>query len=209
LRGWSHAIACGVAMLSTIALCARGGDEIARLLSVAVYGASTILLFGASAAYHLGAWHGVRRAVLRSLDHSSIFILIAGTFTPFCVTLLTGTERMVVLALIWGLAGIGVASSILAPSLPRGFSVGLYLVMGWLGLIPAPTVMHVLPASALALLVGGGLLYSVGAIIYARRWPDPFPSIFGFHELFHLFVIAGNIAFLTVIWIWVAPATPH
>src|SRR4051794_28754471 len=110
LRGWSHAIACGVAMLSTIALCARGGDEIARLLSLAVYGASTILLFGASAAYHLGAWHGARRAALRSLDRASIFILIAGTFTPFCVTLLSGTERALVLALIRGLAGLGVAS---------------------------------------------------------------------------------------------------
>ena len=98
---------------------------------------------------------------------------------------------------------------ILTPSLPRGFTVGLYLGMGWMGLIPAPTLMGVLPTSAQALLVGGGLLFSVGSIVYARRWPDPFPSTFGFHELFHLFVIAGNAVFLTVIWIWVAPMTPQ
>jgi hemolysin III len=209
LRGWSHAIACGAAILSTIALCTHGGDEIARLISLAVYGASTILLYGASAVYHLGAWHGRRRAVLRSLDHASIFVLIAGTFTPFCVVLLSGAERALVLALIWGMAGIGVSSSILTPSLSRGFTVALYLGMGWMGLIPAPTLIGLLPASALAVLLGGGLLYSIGAIVYARRWPDPFPSTFGFHELFHLFVIAGNGAFLTVIWLWVASATPR
>jgi hemolysin III len=174
-----------------------------------VYGASTILLYGASALYHLGEWHGARHAALRSLDHASIFVLIAGTFTPFCVALLLGTERAMVLALIWGMATIGVLSTVLTPGLPRGFTVGLYLGMGWMGLIPAPTLVGLLPASALALLVGGGLLYSVGAIVYARRWPDPFPSTFGFHELFHLFVIAGNTAFLTVIWIWVVPARPH
>jgi hemolysin III len=196
-----------VAIPSTIALCARGGNEIARLLPLALYGASTILLYGASAAYHLGSWQGPRRAVLRSFDHASIFILIAGTFTPFCVILLSGAERLLVLALIWGLAGIGVATSILTPGLPRGFTVGLALGMGWMGLIPAPTLIGLLPGSALALLVGGGLLYSVGAVIYARRWPDPFPSTFGFHELFHLFVIAGNAAFLAVIWFWVVPGT--
>lgn len=205
LRGWSHAVACGIAILSTIALCARAGDERARLLSLAVYGASTILLFGTSAAYHLGPWQGARLAALRSLDHASIFVLIAGTFTPFCVILLAGTERALVLTLIWVLAAIGVASTVFAPHLSRRYTVGLYLGMGWLGLIPAPTVTGLLPPLALALLVGGGLLYSVGAIIYARRWPDPFPSTFGFHEIFHLFTIAGNAAFMIVIWIWVAP----
>ena len=209
LRGWSHAIACGGAILTMIALCIRGSDSIATLLALGVYGASTILLYGASATYHLGPWHGPRRAAFRSIDHASIYVLIAGTFTPFCVTLLAGSERVVVLALIWGIAAIGVCASILAPNLPRRYSVGLYLGMGWMGLIPAPTLIGLLPASALALLLSGGLLYSIGAIIYARRRPDPFPSTFGYHEIFHLFVIAGNAAFLTVIWIWVAPATPH
>jgi len=209
LRGWSHAIACGVAMLTTVALCVRGSDSIVTLLSLAVYGASTILLYAASATYHLGASHGPRRATLRSLDHASIYVLIAGPFTPFCVILLSGSERVLVLALIWAMAVIGVSTSILIPSLPRGFSVGLYLGMGWMGLIPAPALIGLLPASALALLLAGGLLYSVGAMVYARKRPDPFPSTFGFHELFHLFVIIGNAAFLTVIWIWVAPVAPH
>lgn len=209
LRGWSHAVACGVAIFSTIALCVRGSDNIATLLALAVYGGSTVLLYAASATYHLGSWHGPRRAALRSLDHASIYVLIAGTFTPFCVTLLSGSERVVVLALIWGMAITGVVSTTLTPGLPRGFSVGLYLGMGWMGLIPAPTLIGLLPPEALALLVSGGLLYSVGAIIYVRRWPDPFPSTFGFHELFHLLVVAGNAAFLTAIWFWVAPATPH
>jgi hemolysin III len=187
----------------------RGSDNIATLLSVAVYGASTMLLYAASATYHLGTWHGRRRVALRSLDHASIYVLIAGTFTPFCVNLLSGSERVMVLAIIWSMAITGVISTTVTPSLPRGVSVGLYLGMGWMGLIPAPTLVDRLPASALALLVAGGLLYSVGAVIYARRWPDPFPSTFGFHELFHLLVIAGNAAFLAAIWIWVAPAAPR
>jgi len=187
----------------------RGSENIATLLALAVYGASTVLLYAASATHHLGGWHGPRHAAFRSLDHASIYVLIAGTFTPFCVTLLSGSEGALVLALIWIMAGLGVCASILTPSLPRGFSVGLYLGMGWMGLVPAPTLIGLLPASALAFLLGGGLLYSIGAFVYLRRWPDPFPSTFGFHELFHLFVIAGNGAFLTVIWFWVASATPR
>jgi hemolysin III len=206
LRGWSHAIAGGLAVLTTVALCLRGSDNIATLLSLAVYGVSTMLLYAASATYHLGSWREPHRATFRSIDHGSIYVLIAGTFTPFCVTLLAGAERVTVLALIWGMALTGVCASVFIPSLPRKISVGLYLGMGWMGLIPAPTLAGLLPASALALLLGGGLLYSIGAVVYGCRRPDPFPSTFGFHEIFHLFVIAGNAAFLTVIWFWVAPS---
>ena len=107
--------------------------------------------------------------------------------------------------LIWSLAAIGVTFSVLTLSMPRWATVALYLVMGWVAVVPAPSLVRLLPPPAVALLIAGGLLYTAGAIVYARRRPDPFPSIFGFHELFHLFVVAASTAFFAAIWVWVMP----
>jgi hemolysin III len=169
------------------------------------YGSSMIELYAVSAVYHLGSWHGRRRSIVRALDHANIFILIAGTYTPFCVNVLSGWLRPAVLVLIWSLAAIGVTFSVLTLSMPRWATVALYLVMGWVAVVPAPSLVRLLPPPAVALLIAGGLLYTAGAVVYARRRPDPFPSIFGFHELFHLFVVAASTAFLAAIWVWVIP----
>jgi hemolysin III len=176
-----------------------------RLLSMLVYGLSTIVLFATSAAYHIGPWHGRRYAVLRALDHANIFVVIAGTYTPFCVNVLSGWLGPTILVVIWALAAAGVTLSVTTLRLPRWATVALYVGMGWVAVVPAPSVVGLLPLAAVGTLVGGGLLYTAGAIIYARRRPDPLPTVFGFHELFHIFVIAGNAAFLAVIWIWVVP----
>jgi hemolysin III len=189
----------------TVALVLRSHDDLPRLLSMLVYGLSMIELYAVSAVYHLGAWQGRRRQIVRALDHANIFILIAGTYTPICVNVLSGWLRPTVLVLIWALAAVGVTLSVLAVAMPRWATTGLYLVMGWVAIIPAPSLVRDLPASAVALLVGGGLLYSAGAVIYALKRPDPLPRFFGFHEVFHLFVIAGSITFLAAIWIWVMP----
>jgi hemolysin III len=189
----------------TVALVLRSHDDLPRLLSMLVYGLSMIELYAVSAVYHLGAWQGRRRQIVRALDHANIFILIAGTYTPICVNVLSGWLRPTVLVLIWALAAVGVTLSVLAVAMPRWATTGLYLVMGWVAIIPAPSLVRDLPASAVALLVSGGLLYSAGAVIYALKRPNPLPRFFGFHEVFHLFVIAGSIAFLAAIWIWVMP----
>ncbi len=170
-----------------------------------VYGLSMAAMFAVSATYHLGHWRPDRRRVLRALDHASIFVLIAGTYTPVAFYVLTGSERPAVLAAIWILAAAGVALSGRTLRLPRWATAALYVGMGWAALAPAPSVVRALPLPASATLALGGLCYTVGALVYARRWPDPLPRVFGFHEVFHLLVIGGAAAFAAAIWLWVAP----
>jgi hemolysin III len=205
LRGWSHALATGAAVVATAALASRTADDPARLASLLVYGASLILLFGASAIYHLGGWQGQRRAFFRAIDHAGIFVVIAGTYTPVGVIVLAGGLGTAMLVFIWLLAAIGVVISAAPIELPRWIRVGLYACMGWTAVVPTAALVQALPLTATALVVVGGVLYSIGAVIYARRRPDPLPRIFGFHELFHLLVIAGCAAQFAVIWIWVVP----
>jgi hemolysin III len=150
-----------------------------------------IELLAVSASYHLRAWRPPVRATLRALDHASIFVLIAGTYTPIAFNVLAGWERVGVLATIWALAAVGVTCSLLTPRLPRWARAGLYLAMGWVALIPAPSLVRALPALAVAGLIVGGLFYTAGALVYARRWPDPLPRVFGFHEVFHLGTVIG------------------
>ena len=205
LRGWSHALATVATVVSTVALSLRSHDDLPRLASVLVYGASMIWLYAASAIYHIGSWRGRRRAVLRTLDHANIFIVIAGTYTPICVNVLSGWLRPTMLLLIWTLAATGAILSMVTVRLPRWVTVVVYLSMGWIALVPAPSLVRLLPTPAIVTLIGGGVLYTAGAVIYALRRPNPFPRVFGFHELFHLFVIGGSTAFLAAIWTWVMP----
>lgn len=205
LRGWSHALAAIAAVVVTILLLVETRTDAVRFVSVLVFGLSMIGLYLGSAVYHLGRWDGRRHALMRAIDHSNIFLLIAGTYTPICVNVLTGPLRVVVLGLIWTIGLSGVITTMLALRLPRWASTGLYLGMGWVALIALPQLAQLLPWQAIAMLVSGGLLYSIGAVIYALKRPNPLPRIFGFHELFHLFTIAGGAAFVAMIWIWVVP----
>jgi hemolysin III len=205
LRGWSHALASVAAVLATVGLCVRSWDDAPRLLSMLVYGLSTIQLFTISAVYHIGHWRGRRESILRALDHASIFILIAGTFVPFCVNMLAGWVRPTILLVIWVLALTGAALSVVTLKLPRWIIVSLYVALGWVGIVPAAMLVQSVPVDAIITGTVGALFYTCGAVIYARRRPDPWPRIFGFHELFHLLVVAGNAAFLAAIWIWVVP----
>ncbi|MCL4369351.1 MAG: hemolysin III family protein [Chloroflexi bacterium] len=205
MRGWFHIFAALGSVAATVGLLLRTLDDPLRLLSLLVFGLSTIELYTVSAIYHVGWWKGRRRTVLRALDHANIFVLIAGTYTPICVNVLSGWLRIALLALIWLLALVGVAGAVFTLRLPRWVSTGLYIVMGWVALIPAPVLIRLLPWEAIGLLVGGGVLYTVGALFYALKRPNPFPRVFGYHEIFHLFVIAGGTAFVVMIWGWVVP----
>jgi hemolysin III len=162
-------------------------------------------MFAVSAAYHLWPWRAAGRRAARALDHASIFIMIAGTYTPFCVTVLSGWLRTAVLAAVWLLALLGAVRSAVGLALPPWAGAGLYLALGWAALPAAPALAQALPRSALLLLGTGGLLYTLGAIVYARRWPDPDPRLFGFHEVFHLLVIGASVVFFAVLWLWVLP----
>jgi hemolysin III len=202
LRGWSHALAAVAVSVFTILLCLRSHTDPPRLLSLLIYGLSMIELYTVSALYHIGKWSERLRRTLRALDHANIFVLIAGTYTPLCFNLLSGWIRPTILLLIWALAITGVALATLTLHTPRWLTAGLYVAMGWIALLALPGFLVALPWLAIAWFLMGGIFYTIGAVIYAHRWPDPFPRIFGFHEIFHLFVIMGTVAFAVPVWVW-------
>jgi len=205
LRGWSHAGAAVAALGTTVALYALCGDDRPRALSMLVFGVSMILLYAVSATYHIGRWQPRTERILRALDHANIYVLIAGTFTPLCVNVLDGSFRTTMLTVMWSIAGAGVVLSVFTDHLPRWLTAGLYVGMGWIGVVLLPSFAAHLPWPAVGLLLGGGVLYTVGAVIYALQRPDPYPQVFGYHEVFHLFVIGGSAAFAVAVWVFVLP----
>jgi hemolysin III len=190
LRGVLHQVAFAVSLVTGTALVALAEGTPARG-AAAVYAVSVALLFGISAAFHRGTWRGRSFHVMQRLDHSMIFILIAGTYTPFAVLLLQGTAQVAVLATVWGGAAVGIALRTALRRPARWLFVGLYLALGWVALGVMPQILREGGAAVLVLLLAGGALYSAGAVVYALRRPDPSPRWFGFHEVFHAFTLAA------------------
>lgn len=189
LRGVSHEIAAGIALAGLVALVLLAPGPRARVAAL-VYGLSLVALFSVSALYHRPTWSPRARLWMRRLDHSAIFLLIAGTFTPLCL-LLGDARARTMLTVVWVGAGLGILRALLWPRAPRALATALYLLLGWVAVPLVPAMYRALGGVPLALLAGGGVLYSVGAVIYATRRPDPFPRVFGYHEVFHALVIAA------------------
>ena len=205
-RGYLHAGAAVVAALGGTYLVALSGGDRPRQLSMIVYGTSLTLLFAFSAVYHVHTWAPARRAILRRIDHANIFVLIAATYTPISFNLLSGWWRVSVLGAVWGAALVGVGTAVAGVKLRRWARAGLYVGMGWIAAVALGQISAAVPWPAIGLLITGGALYSVGALLYARRWPDPWPRVFGYHEVFHLLTIAAAIAFYVVVLVYVLPA---
>jgi hemolysin III len=197
LRGVSHQIAAFLAAPAAAALVMGAGGGSARAAAL-TYGASLLTLFAVSATYHRPTWSLRVRRVLWRIDHSAIFVLIAGTYTPFCV-LLGGAVGRLALAAVWIGAAIGVTVAIAWPDASKRVMAAIYVGFGWMAFPVLPMLRAKLGGHALALLFAGGLLYCLGALVYARRRPDPFPAVFGFHEIFHLFVIAAAACHFVVV----------
>jgi hemolysin III len=174
----------------------------------AMYGLAVAGLFGVSALYHRGRWQPVVRARLQRTDHSMIFVLIAGTYTPICVYVLDGTLGAALLAVVWIGALIAAALELRPTPATRGAVVVLSIALGWVALPAFPAVVDKLGWVPTALIGLGGVLYTVGAVIYARRRPDPLPDVFGYHEVFHALTIAGAASHYAVIAFWVLPLAP-
>jgi hemolysin III len=189
LRGVSHEIAAGVALAGLVALVLLAPGPRGRVAAL-VYGLSLVALFSVSALYHRPTWSPRARLWMRRLDHSAIFLLIAGTFTPLCL-LLGDARARTMLAVVWVGAGLGILRALVWPRAPRVVATALYLLLGWAAVPLVPAMYRALGGASLALLAAGGVLYSVGAVIYATRRPDPFPRVFGYHEVFHALVIAA------------------
>ena len=188
LRGVLHEAAFAISLVTGTALVCLAEGAQARTAAT-VYSLSVALLFGTSAAYHRGPWTGRSREVMRRLDHSMIFILIAGTYTPFALLLLEGAARWTVFSLVWGgaVAGVVLRNAVKRPA--RWLFVGIYMLLGWVALGVLPQLRDAGGTSIVVLLLVGGLFYSLGALVYATKRPDPSPRWFGFHEVFHAFTL--------------------
>ena len=195
MRGRLHQYAFFVALVCGVVLCsiALSRPGIAAFLSCLIYSTTVLGLFGISALYHRRVWSERGYQVMRRLDHSMIFIFIAGTYTPFCVELLTPGKAALMLSLIWAGALGGVALKTIWPHLPRWVGAPLYLALGWGAVAILPDVLHNGGVTCLVLLMIGGIIYSVGAIFYAMRRPNPWPTVFGHHEFFHACTLVAAI----------------
>ena len=193
VNGWLHftGAVLAAATLALLVSTAAAHGTARHVVGAAVFGASALLMFGASALYHI-SHQSPRRALYRQLDHSMIYVFIAGTYTPICLSALWGTWLGApLLVVVWVLAAAGVLQKITWPDAPRGLEVALYLGLGWLAAPATRPLLRAVPADTLAWIVAGGLLYTVGALFYWRKWPRGIPGRFGFHELWHVFVLAA------------------
>jgi hemolysin III len=188
------------AFVGTALMLSATMDQPIKMLVFGCYGLSLSGLFLASSTYHFYDLGLSGNLLLRRLDHSAIFLLIAGTYLPILVHLLDGAWRITMLSIVVGLAVLGVGFKLVWFHCPRWLDASLYLAMGWMAVIPSPLLYESASASQLALLGGGGLAYTVGAIIYALKWPDPWPDRFGFHDVWHVFVLVGAGCHFAMTW---------
>ena len=205
VNGLTHFFGAIAAFVGTFGLLVLGRGSLLREAALATYGLCLILLFACSAAYHLAHADARGLGILRKLDHSAIYLLIAGTYTPFCLLAFGGFWKWGLFAVIWSLALIGIVVKIFVMNAPRWVSAGTYVVMGWLCLGAVGEMLRVLPAGALAWLATGGVIYTLGAIVYITRILDFAPGRFGFHEVWHIFVILGAVAHFISIAAFLVP----
>ncbi len=207
LRGVSHqwAFFISIALGLALVLTAPPGRATA---AAAVYAACVVILFGSSALYHRVNWRtAAARRWMRRLDHSAIFLLIAGSYTPFAVLVIDGMLGDVILAVIWSGAALGIFLKLVWIDAPKWLVTLIYVALGWVVLAAAPDLVSELGLTATSLVALGGVLYTAGAVIYALRRPDPVPAVFGYHEVFHVLVIMAAALQYAVIAFWVLPGT--
>jgi hemolysin III len=205
MRGVVHEYAFFVAVAAGAVLLVVAPSGKARV-AAAIYVLGLAGLLGTSALYHRVTWRkpNVRRW-MRRLDHSMIFLLIAGTYTPFALLVLSQPLGTVVLVLIWTGAAGGIVLSLLWPDAPRPVSAAIYISLGWVAIIAMPQMAERLGWVGVGMIALGGVLYSLGAIVYARKRPDPYPTVFGYHEIFHVLVVAAAALHFAVIAFFVLP----
>jgi hemolysin III len=198
LRGMSHLVAFFVALVAGPVLVAQATTPTARVTTT-IYALSMVALFGCSALLHRGNWSDRTRPWFRRLDHSMIFVFIAGTYTPVSALSLDSGLATMVLVAVWIGAAAGVLVTVFWIDAPRWVTAACYIVVGWIAVLAIPALWSALGPAKFALLAGGGILYTLGAVVYARKRPDPVPHVFGYHEVFHALVIAAVICHYALI----------
>ena len=203
LRGWLHTYGFFAALLCGVVLCALAATRpgAAPVVAALIYSVSIAAMFGTSALYHRRVWTPRGFALMRRLDHSMIFIFIAGTYTPFSVLLLPRDRATVILAVVWGGALAGVAMKLAWPHAPRWASAPLYVALGWVAVFVLPDLLDRGGVALLVLLLVGGIAYTVGAVCYALRRPRGWPAYFGHHEFFHACTLVAALAHHVAIYL--------
>ena len=205
-RGVSHQWAFFVALAAGVALVIAAPSGRATLAAT-IYAISVAAMFGASALYHRVDWQTLAaRRWMRRLDHSMIYVLIAGTYTPFALLVLDGGLAKAVLVTIWAGAALGIALEMFWSDTPKWLTAAVYVMLGWVAVIAFPELASELGVLGMALVAGGGVLYTAGAVIYALRRPDPAPAVFGYHEIFHVLVIAAAVLQFVAVAAYALPA---
>ncbi|MGZ5290879.1 MAG: PAQR family membrane homeostasis protein TrhA [Actinomycetota bacterium] len=190
LRGRIHQVAFFISIPMAVVLVVLASGP-AATAAAAIYAGSLTAVFGASAAYHRGHWSTRARLWMKRLDHSMIYVLIAGTYTPVAVLALNGPWEVVLLSVVWAAAAVGITLKMAKPDGLSVLTAFLYMGMGWLALVPLPQLLRGMPPGGLILMIAGGLLYTAGSIVFAIRRPDPSPAVFGYHEIWHGFMVAA------------------
>jgi hemolysin III len=190
MRGVLHSAALPLCVAAGVVLISLAPDAASRA-AAAIYAATACALFGVSAVYHMGRGSAARRRLLKRLDHCNIYLMIAGTYTPFVALALTGTTRAALLWCVWGGAAAGVALHLAWAEPPVWLTTPLYIGLGWIVALAIPELLRGAGVAAVVLAIVGGGLYTAGGVVYATRRPDPFPAVFGFHEVFHLLTVAA------------------
>ncbi len=202
-RGWIHVYSAVVAFIAGVALVSVSWavDSTSAGMATLAYTATIVGMFAVSATYHRRHWKSATaQKWMKRLDHSMIFIFIAGSYTPFAVCAMPPASGKLTLAIVWGGAIAGVALKMLWPSAPRWVGVPLYLLLGWVAVWFASTIVQGAGVAAMVLLAVGGVLYSVGGILYALKWPDPWPETFGHHEFFHACTAVAALCHYIAMW---------
>ena len=190
----THWAGAALAMAGLIALLVLGWGTPAKVVSLVIYGASLIFLFSASATYHMVRVKDRALEIFRKVDHAAIYLLVAGTYTPFCVNAFEGFWKWGMLGVIWSLAVIGIIVKVFYIRAPRWLNAGIYLVMGWLCIAAIGQMLAVLPVWVISWLIAGGVIYSLGAVVYITKIFNFKPGVFGFHEMWHIFVMLAAAA---------------
>lgn len=202
---WTHFIAFLVAVVGLVFLIILSRHSVSKLITMSIYGVSVIILFGCSSLYHWINTTPRKSLILRKIDHVAIYLIIAGSYTPVFFYGLSGAWRTAMLTAIWVLAATGILLKLWFINAPRAISTAFYVTMGWIALVPILQLFKNLPLGAVIMMISGGVAYTAGAAIYATRWLDFFPNRFGFHEIFHLFVIAGSLTHFIMMVEYIVP----
>jgi hemolysin III len=206
IRGFLHGSAAVAALIGTIYLAYETWANTAALIGSVVFGLALLVMYTVSSLYHSVPWRAEWKRRLQRIDHSMIYLVVAGTFTPIAIAGLEGTAMWWCLGLVWSIAIVGIALKLVLPTVSTGLSVTLQLVMGWTVILWIPQIWSSLGAGAILFIAVGGLFYTLGSVIFMTKRPRLFPRMFSYHELFHLFVVVASVFHFLAVALYAVPA---